>query len=110
MAILGFEKKQIKRNVIIGIGAAVGLYLVFRFALKDIFVKKGINLRSSRNFVGADGINEGSGSFIAKKYDPEHLNSDGTKGATWIGYDNSDIVGYWKAGQVKLGSVLSSLI
>ena len=109
MALFGYEKSTLKRNIVIGIGGAIVLYLVFRQALKGVFVKKGIDISPNKNFVGADGYSS-DGEFTAKRYDANYINPDGTLGATWIAYNDSDIVGYWKAGVVKLGSTLSQLI
>jgi hypothetical protein len=45
--------------------------------------------------------------FIAGGYDPRHQNPDGTVGATWISYDDSNVVGYWQKGRVQEGTEMS---
>jgi hypothetical protein len=87
-----------KQRLGIGIGLAVVLYFGFRFGLKNVFVKK----KGQKNFANADG--ELVGNFVAKQYDPLHENPDGTKGATWIAYDDSNVVGYWQKGRVQEGT------
>jgi hypothetical protein len=91
-----------KKRLFIGIGLAVGLYFAFRYGLKNVFVKKDTG---KKNFVNADG--EMVGNFVAKQYDPMHVNPDGTQGATWISYNDSNIVGYWQKGRVQEGTDVS---
>lgn len=88
-----------KQRILIGVGLAILGYFVF----KNIVAKKILSKDSSgkSNFANADG---GDGGFVAMKYDPSYKNTDGTLGATWIGYNNSDVVGYWKKGFVTLGT------
>jgi hypothetical protein len=91
-----------KKKLVIGIGIAIGLYFAFRYGLKNVFVKKP---ESIKNFANADG--ELVGKFFAKQYDPLHVNPDGSKGATWISYDDSNVVGYWQKGRVQEGTEMS---
>ena len=90
-----------KKKLAIGITLAVGLYFAFKYGLKNVFAKT----ESTKNFANADG--ELVGNFVAKQYDPLHVNPDGSKGATWISYEDSDIVGYWQKGMVREGTDMS---
>lgn len=90
-----------KKRLVIGIGLSVGLYFAFKYGLKNVFAKP----VSAKNFANAEG--ELVGNFIAKQYDPLHVNPDGSKGATWISYDNSNIVGYWQKGRIQEGTDMS---
>jgi hypothetical protein len=91
-----------KTKLLIGIGIGVALYFAFRFGLKNVFVKKDTG---KKNFANADG--DLVGNFVAKQYDANHLNTDGTMGATWISYEGSDIVGYWQKGKIEEGTDVS---
>lgn len=42
--------------------------------------------------------------YTAGGYDSNHQNSDGTRGATWIGYNQDNTQGYWVKGFVKQGT------
>jgi len=91
-----------KKRLVIGIGLAVGLYFAFRYGLKNVFVKRDTG---KKNFANADG--ELVGNFVAKQYDPSHVNPDGSVGATWISYEGSDLVGYWQKGKIQEGTDVS---
>jgi hypothetical protein len=87
-----------KQRLLLGVGLAILGY----FVLKNVIAKKMVSSDANKsNFVNADGSNN---SFVALKYDPSYKNPDGTLGATWIGYNNSDVVGYWQKGVVTLGT------
>jgi len=90
-----------KKKLAIGIGLAIGLYFAFRYGLKNVFAKP----ESTKSFANADG--DLVGKFFAKQYDPMHINPDGSSGATWISYDDSNIVGYWQKGRVQEGTDMS---
>lgn len=90
-----------KKKILIGIGLGIGLYLIFNKIVKgNISVKPIVKEDETSNFSGS------TNGYVAKSYDATHINEDGTKGATWIAYNNSDIVGYWKKGRVAIGSSL----
>lgn len=91
-------KSVIKTRLFIGIGFAIVGYFVFKKLILQKIISKDSN---KNNFVNADGGNDG---FVALKHDPSYKNPDGTLGATWIGYNNSDVIGYWKKGFVTLGT------
>ncbi len=93
------DAKKIK--ILIGIGIGVGLYFLFNKTIKDKIAKT-LNVREA-NFSNADGGND----YIAKKYDPFYTNPDGSDGATWISYNDSDVVGFWKKGKVQIGTRVS---
>jgi hypothetical protein len=79
---------DVKRNrIILGIGLAI----IFYFGVKKFYKPKISG--SSVNFSNANG----EGGFIAKRY-------DSTRNATWIAYDNSDVVGFWKDGMIPVGT------
>lgn len=107
MALLGYPKEVIQKRMVIGIGVAIILYLSFRYGLKNILATKSNADTPNSNFVGADGTNEDG--FTAMRYDATHVNNDGSKGATWIGFKGSDVVGYWQQGRVKIGTRIHSL-
>jgi hypothetical protein len=98
-------KDLIKKRVLIGIGFSLVAFLVARVLITNYYKKKGVSKQS--NFIGADGGDE---TFVAKRFDPSHVNKDGTKGATWISYNDSDIVGYWEKGKIEIGTKISGLI
>lgn len=91
-----------QQRLFIGVGGAIVLYFVFKYGLKGIIGKKP---ESQKNFANADG--DLAGNFVAKQYDPLHVNPDGTKGATWISYNDSNVVGYWQKGRVQEGTEVS---
>lgn len=45
--------------------------------------------------------------YIAGGYDPSHVNSDGTRGATWISYGGAGSSGFWQQGQVPRGTIVN---
>lgn len=98
-------KEIIRKRVLIGVGLSVVAFFLAKLVVAKYYKKKGIENKS--NFVGADGQDD---SFVAKRYDPTHVNSDGTKGATWIAFNDSDIVGYWQNGKVEIGTTIHGLI
>ena len=89
-----------KNRLIIGISLAIVGYFVFKKVSEKIFNKKSTN--NQANFLNADGNGNG-GKFVAKQY-------DATRGATWISYNNSDVVGYWQEGKIKEGTIVNSLM
>jgi hypothetical protein len=107
MALLGYSKEQLKKNLVVGIGLSVVLYLVFRYGLKNVIAPKGNTTTPTSNFVGADGNSEDG--YVALRYDASHVNTDGSKGATWVGYKGSDVVGYWQKGVIAIGTKIHSL-
>lgn len=94
---LDFKKKRL----FVGVGLAIVGYFVFKKLSEMYFTKKSTK-DNHANFLNADGQNNG-GNFIAKQY-------DATRNATWISYNNSDIVGYWQEGKIKQGTIVNSLM
>jgi hypothetical protein len=104
-------KELIRKRVLIGLGLSVFLFVVAKYVVGNIYKKKLSDKKS--NFIGADGFynaDGGEGKFIAKRFDSTHRNSDGTLGATWISFNDSDIVGYWEKGKIEIGTEVSGLI
>lgn len=104
-------KLTIKQRVFIGVSLSVVAFLLSKVVLAKYYKKKAIEKKS--NFIGADGFYDadgGDGKFFAKTYDPNHRNTDGTLGATWISFNNSDVVGYWEKGKIQIGTEVSALI
>lgn len=93
------------KNIAIGIGLAIGIYLVVTYVGKKYFIKKVDTtiLKPESSFSGFGGESSG---YVAKFYDAEHQNEDGSKGATWIAFNDSPIVGFWKKGKVKEGTLV----
>ena len=94
-----------KQRLIIGIGVSVLLYFSIKKLVLNYYKSKGIP--APVNFLGANGESD---SFVAKRFDASHVNSDGSKGATWISYNNSDVVGYWEKGKIEIGTAVHGLI
>lgn len=80
-------KSVILKRLSIGVGLSVVLYFVVKR-----FYKPKVSSGSSANFSNANG-----GEFIAKRY-------DASRNATWIAYNNSDVVGFWKDGNIPEGT------
>jgi hypothetical protein len=89
-----------KKRLIVGVGLAIVGYFVFKKVSEKIFTKKSTN--NQANFLNADGNNNDS-NFVAKQY-------DATRNATWISYNNSDLIGYWQEGLIKRGTIVNSLM
>jgi len=89
-----------KNRLAIGIGLAIVTYFVVKKITQNILTKKSTN--NQANFLNADGNGNG-GKFVARQY-------DATRNATWISYNNSDVVGYWQEGKVKEGTIVNSLM
>jgi hypothetical protein len=91
-----------KQRLLIGIGFAIVGYFVFKKYGAKLFtpklVEKPISDSQESNFLNANGGND----YIAKQYDP-------IKKATWISYQNSDVVGYWLSGKIQEGTPISSI-
>lgn len=90
-------------QIAVGVSIAIVTYLVLRQVAKSIFKKTGSTPKGDSSFVGADG----KSLYAAKFYDSEHINQDGSKGATWISYQDSPIVGFWKKGMIAEGTQVS---
>jgi hypothetical protein len=89
-----------KNRLAIGIGLAIVTYFVVKKITENSLTKKSTN--NQANFLNADGNGNG-GKFVARQY-------DATRNATWISYNNSDVVGYWQEGKVKEGTIVNSLM
>jgi hypothetical protein len=99
------SKISIKKRVLIGVGLSVVAFFLSKVIVAKYYKKKATDKQS--NFLGADGTDD---TFVAKRYDPNHINSDRSKGATWIAFNNSDIVGYWEKGKIEIGTEIQGLI
>jgi hypothetical protein len=91
-----------KQRLLIGIGFAIVGYFVFKKYGVKWFAPKLAQATSKdeaqANFLNADG----NGGFVAKRY-------DASRNATWISYQNSDVVGYWQSGKIKEGTPIHGL-
>ena len=88
-----------KKKILIGIGIGIALYFVLNKVLKaNIDVKPIANSDESTNFSGS------TNGYVAKRYDATHINEDGSMGATWVAYNDSEVVGFWKKGKVAIGT------
>jgi hypothetical protein len=94
-----------KKRLVIGIGLSIVAYFLIKNVVLNYYKKKGVVQTS--NFLGANGQSD---TFVAKRFDASHINSDGSKGATWISYNNSDVVGYWEKGKIEIGEPVYQLI
>jgi hypothetical protein len=90
------------KKALIGVGLAVGLYFLFNYVIKKSGAVVVPPKPNGDGFKGMDGEEEGK--YTAKRYDSTHKNLDGSLGATWIGYNDSNIVGFWQKGQVDIGT------
>ena len=95
------------KRLLIGFSVAIGVFLLAKYIVPKFLKSKSGN-DSQKNFANADG-DDNSG-FVAKQYDPNHVNSDGSKGGTWISYNNSNSVGYWMNGKVEEGTPIYGLM
>lgn len=104
-----------KKRYLIGAGIGVLLFFAFKYGLPMILKKPtpppmpptpptGLKGAKTKSFANASG--EGENQFVANGFDPNHVNDDGSMGATWISFNNSKIVGYWQKGKVPDGTVL----
>jgi len=50
------------------------------------------------------GTKKATSLYTAGGYDANHMNGDGTRGATWVGYNNDNTQGYWVKGQIGRGT------
>ena len=91
-----------KQRLLIGIGFAIIGYFAFKKYGAKLFTPKLVAKPTSdsqeANFLNANGGND----YIAKQYDP-------IRKATWISYQNSDVVGYWLSGKIQEGTPISSI-
>jgi hypothetical protein len=96
-----------KQKILVGVIIGVGAYFLYNKIVKNFIKKTPIAQPTTEaNFSNANG-NGGSG-YVAKKYDASHVNEDGSNGATWIAYNDSDVVGFWKKGKVAIGSKVNA--
>ena len=104
-----FNQKTIITLIVVG---AVGYYLWDRN-------RKGKSLNPFKSFAGNEdtdffnltgggkGTKKATTLYTAGGYDPLHKNPDGTRGATWIGYNRDRTQGYWQSGYVQSGTPLN---
>lgn len=97
---MAYSMELKKKRLVIGIGLAIVGYFIVKKITENVLTKKSTN--NQANFLNADGNNNG-GKFVAKQY-------DATRNATWISYNNSDLVGYWQEGKIKEGTIVNSLM
>jgi hypothetical protein len=90
-----------KNRLLLGVGLAIVGYFVFKKVSEIVITKKSTDNKQA-NFLNANGNGNG-GTFIAKQY-------DATRDATWISYNNSNVVGYWQEGKIKQGTIVNSLM
>lgn len=113
---------KLSRNTIIGIVAvgAVAYYIWDRNRKGkklNPFSSFAGNMDSAYGFAGKDdsgffnttgspirGTKKATSLYTAGGYDANHLNGDGTRGATWVGYNNDNTQGYWVKGQISRGT------
>ena len=96
-------KEIIRTRLFIGIAGAVFLYVGLRYYIVPKYFKPSAPATPKANFVNATGQSD----FVAKRYDANHVNKNGTIGATWIAFKDSDIVGYWENGKIPLGTPIN---
>jgi len=92
-------KQVMKKRVLIGVGLSIVAFFLSKLVVAKYYKKKAIGKTS--NFVNLEGD---SGDFRAKSYDPNHKNSDGSLGATFISFNDSDVVGFWYKGKLEIGT------
>ena len=92
------KSKVIKAAIGIGIGVVV--FFVVRAVAKKMFPAKKTANNNNVSFAG----DSKQGIYKAMFYDENYRNDDGSKGATWIGYNESPIVGFWKKGMMAEGT------
>ena len=93
------KKKLIVAFTAIGVGVVA--YFMARFIAKKYYYIGEPSKGKQSNFVNADGVES---VYSASNYDPNHINSDGSLGATWIAYNDLETIGYWKEGFVQEGT------
>jgi hypothetical protein len=91
-----------KQKILLGVAIGVGAYFIYNKWVKNLILKTPMDTtpQPEANFSSANG---GSG-YLAKRYDASHVNEDGSNGATWVSYNDSDVVGFWKKGKIAIGS------
>jgi hypothetical protein len=101
-------KNVVAKRLMIGVVGAIALYLVSIKLVPKFFPPKAPSstppTTDKANFSNADGSGV---DFVAKTYDASHVNEDGSIGATWISFKNSDVVGYWQKGKLAIGTPIS---
>lgn len=95
-----------KQKILFGVAIGLGAYFIFDKWVKNLIKKNPTTTSENEsNFSNANGDNSG---YVAKRYDASHVNEDGSIGATWISYNNSDVVGLWKKGKIAIGSKINA--
>ena len=102
---MNITKELAKKRLLLGIGIAIVGYFGFKYVISK-FTKPKI-AGGNVNFIGANGD---STELVAKRYDANYVNKDGSKGATWISYNDSDVIGYWEKGKIQEGEPIHTLI
>jgi hypothetical protein len=93
------KKKLIVAFTALGVGVVT--YYIARFISKKYYYIGEPSNGKQKNFVNADGVES---VYSASIYDPNHVNPDGSVGATWIAYNDLSTIGYWKEGFVQEGT------
>jgi len=96
---MDINKKFIVAFTALGVGVVT--YYIAKFIAKKYYYIGEPSDDKQKNFVNADGVES---FYSATKYDPNHLNSDGSMGATWIAYNDLSTIGYWKEGFIEEGT------
>ena len=103
--------KMNKNLVMLLVVGGIGLYIWNR-------KKKGLSINPFSSFTGYEDSeffnvtgrpspkNKVKSLYTAGGYDPNHMNGDGTRGATWIAYNNNTAQGYWVKGVVRQGTAM----
>lgn len=100
--------KQVK-YIVGGLVVGVILYQIFNSKKKSHHKKRKDMTPESKSFAGDEFFNFNEPDFyIAKRYDENHVNDDGSVGATFMAFNNSDLVGIWKEGVVDLGTKITA--
>jgi hypothetical protein len=103
-------KNILAKRLMIGVGGAIALYFLSIKLYPKLFPPKLPNTTppsgAKANFSNADG----SGiDFMSKYYDASHVNEDGSLGATWISFQDSNVVGYWQKGKLAIGTPMHNI-
>lgn len=91
-------------KIIVGIGIGIAIYFILNNVVKKAIMQTPPKEKSIEPESSFAGFSKESSGYEAMQFDPEHINEDGSRGATWIGFERSDIVGFWKKGAIKGGT------
>jgi len=98
--------KNTKMLLTIG-GVAVVGYLIWKRMQKPSSKEVAKSFTGNEEFFNLTASGGGTKvKYIAGGYDPNHLNSDGTRGATWISLGGSGSSGFWST-SIGLGQYVA---